>query len=182
MYFLSSFKSCFLNVWTKHTIFPLKCKIFNIKLRISVFYLKFFQRSLLQCLKSSVECLLNEYANSGKLRDDKEFTDVTLAHEDGQQVEAHKVILYASSPFLEKGNILIHWSTSEFLKKKRLNHHQCILILTNLFPTNFDKYKKWSQSTKREVNLNNKNGIEGYRVHWRCCGQSPTPLRLCTFL
>ena len=38
----------------------------------------------------------------GKLRDDKEFTDVTLACEDGQQVEAHKVILVASSPFFEK--------------------------------------------------------------------------------
>ena len=38
----------------------------------------------------------------GRLRDDKEFTDVTLAYEDGQQVEAHKVILAASSPFFEK--------------------------------------------------------------------------------
>ena len=35
----------------------------------------------------------------GDLRDDKEFTDVTLACEDGQQVEAHKVVLIASSPF-----------------------------------------------------------------------------------
>ena len=33
------------------------------------------------------------------LRDDKDFTDVTLACEDGQQVEAHKVVLIASSPF-----------------------------------------------------------------------------------
>ena len=32
----------------------------------------------------------------GDLRDDKDFTDVTLACEDGQQVEAHKVILIAS--------------------------------------------------------------------------------------
>ena len=38
----------------------------------------------------------------GRLRDDKEFTDVTLACEDGQQVEVHKVILAASSPFFEK--------------------------------------------------------------------------------
>ena len=36
----------------------------------------------------------------GDLRDDKEFTDVTLACEDGQQVEAHKMVLIASSPFL----------------------------------------------------------------------------------
>lgn len=33
------------------------------------------------------------------LRDDIEFTDVTLACEDGQQVEVHKVVLISSSPF-----------------------------------------------------------------------------------
>ena len=35
----------------------------------------------------------------GTLREDKDFADVTLACEDGQQVEADKVILAASSPF-----------------------------------------------------------------------------------
>ena len=35
----------------------------------------------------------------GKLRSEHEFSDVTLTCEDGQQVEAHKVILAASSPF-----------------------------------------------------------------------------------
>ena len=38
----------------------------------------------------------------GTLREDNDFTDVTLACEDGQQVEAHKVILAASSPFFQK--------------------------------------------------------------------------------
>ena len=38
----------------------------------------------------------------GRLRDDKEFTDVTLACEDGHQMEAHKIILAASSPFFDK--------------------------------------------------------------------------------
>ena len=33
------------------------------------------------------------------LREDTIFTDVTLISEDGQQLEAHKVILTASSPF-----------------------------------------------------------------------------------
>ena len=33
------------------------------------------------------------------LRDDKDFTDVTLACDDGQQLEAHKVVLISSSPF-----------------------------------------------------------------------------------
>ena len=38
----------------------------------------------------------------GNLREDNAFADVTLACEDGQQVEAHKVILAASSPFFQK--------------------------------------------------------------------------------
>ena len=35
------------------------------------------------------------------LREDNEFADVTLACGDGQQIEAHKVILAASSPFYQ---------------------------------------------------------------------------------
>jgi len=35
----------------------------------------------------------------GERREDKEFADVTLVCEDGQQVEAHKVILASASPF-----------------------------------------------------------------------------------
>ena len=35
-----------------------------------------------------------------RLEKDKEFTDVTLACGDGLQVEAHKVVLIASSPCL----------------------------------------------------------------------------------
>jgi len=37
----------------------------------------------------------------GGLRGDEDFCDVTLACEDGQQIEAHKVILAASSPFFQ---------------------------------------------------------------------------------
>ena len=46
----------------------------------------------------------NKNVNSafGRLRCDKEFTDVTLACDDGKQMEAHKVILAVSSPFFEK--------------------------------------------------------------------------------
>ena len=39
--------------------------------------------------------------NFGKLRSDSDYCDVTLACEDGQQVEAHKVVLSTSSPFFE---------------------------------------------------------------------------------
>ena len=37
----------------------------------------------------------------GSLREDDEFADVTLACEDGKQIEAHKVILASSSPFFK---------------------------------------------------------------------------------
>merc|ERR1712204_77473 len=41
----------------------------------------------------------NAISAFGTLREDKEFADVTLACEDGSQVEAHRVILASSSPF-----------------------------------------------------------------------------------
>ena len=37
----------------------------------------------------------------GSLRQSHDFADMTLASEDGQQIEAHKVILAASSPFFQ---------------------------------------------------------------------------------
>ena len=37
----------------------------------------------------------------GSLREENDFADVTLACEDGQQIEAHKVILASSSPFFQ---------------------------------------------------------------------------------
>ena len=37
----------------------------------------------------------------GNLRESTDFADVTLACEDGHQIEAHKVVLAASSPFFE---------------------------------------------------------------------------------
>ena len=46
-----------------------------------------------------------------ELREDRDFTDVTLACEDGQQIEAHKVVLVSSSPFF-----------MELLKKNKHPH------------------------------------------------------------
>ena len=53
------------------------------------------------CLQLN-DCQENIKSAFGNLREDNDFTDVTLACEDGQQVEAHKVILAASSPFFQK--------------------------------------------------------------------------------
>ena len=47
----------------------------------------------------------------GSLRGDTDFTDVTLACEDGQQMEVHKIVLATSSPFfrnLFKKNSYVH--------------------------------------------------------------------------
>ena len=41
---------------------------------------------------------INEIAN---LRAHTDFTDVTLASADGEQIDAHKVILSAASPFFK---------------------------------------------------------------------------------
>ena len=46
-----------------------------------------------------------------ELREDRDFTDVTLACEDGSQIEAHRVVLASSSPFF-----------MELLKKNRHQH------------------------------------------------------------
>ena len=56
------------------------------------------QKSEKLCLKWND---FQENINSafGALRNDKEFSDVTLACEDGTQIETHKVILATSSPF-----------------------------------------------------------------------------------
>jgi len=59
----------------------------------------------------------------GDLRQDNEFTDVTLVCEDGQQVEAHKVVLVASSPFFL--NIL-----------KRNKHPHPLIFMRGVRPEN----------------------------------------------
>ena len=80
------------------------------------------------------------------LREDKEFTDVTLACEDGKQVEAHKVILIASSPFfldLLKGNKHPH----PLIYMRGVQSENLIALLdffylgqANVFQENFDSF------------------------------------------
>ena len=44
----------------------------------------------------------NVATSFANLRQDRDFTDVTLACDDGDLVEAHKVVLISSSPFFAK--------------------------------------------------------------------------------
>ena len=46
----------------------------------------------------------NAIDSLGSLKDDKDFLDVTLASEDGKQIEAHKVILAMMEKTLRKDN------------------------------------------------------------------------------
>jgi len=58
------------------------------------------------------------------LREDKDFKDVSLVCEDGQQVEAHKVILASSSPFFQK-----------LLGRNKQHHHPLIYMRGLKFDT-----------------------------------------------
>merc|ERR1719341_2152237 len=93
----------------------------------------------------------NDFGNNissafGDLREDKEFTDVTLACEDGQQVEAHKVVLIASSPLFL--NILKRNKHSHPLIYMRGVKSENLLAMvdffyhgeTNVFQENLDSF------------------------------------------
>ena len=64
----------------------------------------------------------------GDLRQDNEFTDVTLACEDGQQMEAHKAVLIASSSFflniLQIVFIPCRYCAKVFISRNTLRIHE----------------------------------------------------------
>ena len=96
----------------------------------------------------------NVHSAFGRLRDDKEFTDVTLACEDGHQMEAHKVILAASSPFFEK--ILQRNKHPNPLIYLRGFHSQDLVTIldflyfgeTKVFQENMDAFLKIAEELK----------------------------------
>ena len=83
------------------------------------------------CTMSETLCLKwNEFQENIKalfenLRGDVDFADVSLACEDGYQIEAHRVILAASSPFFQ--NIL-----------KRNKHSHPIIFMRGMKPEHLD--------------------------------------------
>ena len=90
------------------------------------------------------------------LREDNDFNDVTLACEDGSQVEAHKVVLAASSPVFQKllrrnkhiGFSTIHGLGS--LGSLGSQHHQYLLgSQDELGSHRFQKacWKQWEPSS-----------------------------------
>ena len=59
----------------------------------------------------------NISSSFGELRCDKDFVDVTLVSEDGQQVDLHKVVLASSSPFFQ-----------QLLKRSKQSQHPWIFM------------------------------------------------------
>ena len=88
------------------------------------------------------------------LRNDKEFTDVTLVCEDGQQIETHKVVLAASSPFfmeLLKRNKHLH----PMVYMRGVKYHQILDILdfiycgvANVFKANLEEFLTLAEDLK----------------------------------
>ena len=97
------------------------------------------------------------------LRMDNEFTDVTLACEDGHQIEAHKVILSVSSPFFH--NLLkINKRAHPLIYMRGMNSEDLLSIVdflycgeANICQDNLDKFLKIA----KELQLKGLNGGEG---------------------
>ena len=90
----------------------------------------------------------------GSLREDDDFTDATLACDDGQQVEAHKVILAASSPFFQnllKRNKHVH----PLIYMKGMKSEDLIAIVdflyygeANIYQENLDNFLNIAEELK----------------------------------
>ena len=104
------------------------------------------------CMMSEKLCLQwNDFketitASFGSLREDEDFADVTLACEDGKQMEAHKVILASSSPVFEnilKRNKHVH----PLLYMRGMKSKDLLAVLdflycgeTNVYQENLDSF------------------------------------------
>ena len=90
----------------------------------------------------------------GRLRDDKEFSDVTLVCEDGQQLEAHKIVLASSSPLfsdiLKNNN---HAHPLIFMRSTQLVNLEAILDFlyfgeANVFQDHLDSFLTLAEDLK----------------------------------
>ena len=84
----------------------------------------------------------------GSLRQDEEFSDVTLASEDGKQIEAHRFILAASSPFF-KNMLKRNRHTHPLIYMRGIKSDDLVSILdflyhgeTNIYQENLDSFLK----------------------------------------
>ena len=120
---------------------------------------------------------VNVSTTFGELREDKDLTDVTLACEDGSQVEAHKVILAASSPFfmdILKRNKHPH----PLIYMRGLKSEDLVAIVdflyfgeANVFQESLDSFL----ATAEELRLKGLTGTSGGEVKEPTLKAEPTP-------
>ena len=105
----------------------------------------------------------NVLTTFGSLREDKDFADVTLACEDGKQVEAHKVILAASSPFFQ--NLLtknLHPHPLIYMRGVKSEDLSAIVDFlyfgeTNVFQENLDSFLAIAEELQLKGLMGSKN-------------------------
>ena len=111
--------------------------------------------------KEKLRLQRNEFANNISsaflnLSSDKDFTDVTLVCEDGQQVEAHKLVLISSSPFFREASLqiptrLIGWFNS-------------ILLTQNSIQTNIQFQINSGDSIQKKIQFNSQGINDTCRI------------------
>ena len=113
----------------------------------------------------------NVNAAFGSLREDNEFADVTLACEDGQQIEAHKVILAASSPFFQ--NLLKrNQHPHPLIYMKGFKFEDLLAIVdflyngeANVFQENLDSFLANAEELKLKGLMGQTEDVEKKREH-----------------
>ena len=110
-------------------------------------------------------------------REDKDFSDVTLACEDGQQLEAHKVILAASSPFFQ--NLLTknkHPHPLIYMKGAKFEDLMAIVDFlyfgeANVFQENLDAFLSLAEELKLK-GLTGQKDVSGDNIEAKMSRQS----------
>ena len=83
----------------------------------------------------------NLYTGIGSLKNSNDFADVTLACEEGHQVEAHKVILGAASPFFQ--NLLLRNNhTHPLIYMRGMKYDELVAIVDFLYYGEADIYQE----------------------------------------
>ena len=99
----------------------------------------------------------------GSMRSDDDFSDVTLLCEDGKQVEAHKVILAASSPFFQ--NLLRkNKHSNPLIYMRGIKFENLVAIVdfmyrgeANVYQQNLNDFLKIAEELKLQGILNEEN-------------------------
>ena len=99
----------------------------------------------------------------GSFRGDIEFRDVTLASDDGEHVEAHKVILAASSPFFHNIFKRNKQHSHSFIHMRGVKSKDLVAIIdflycgeANVYQENMDSFLAIAGELKLKGSLGNR--------------------------